>query len=90
MKASNGSKTIECTEKAFEVVYSHIGFKRVDEAKQSKELNERPGTNLLDMTEEQLKKVNKDEIVAFLKENEYEFDPKAPKEELIKIVLGEV
>ena len=42
------------------------------------------------MTEEQLKKVNKDEIVAFLKENEYEFDPKVPKEELIKIVLGEV
>lgn len=33
MKASNGSKTIECTEKAFEVVYSHIGFKRMDEIK---------------------------------------------------------
>ncbi|MCZ4246329.1 hypothetical protein [Bacillus amyloliquefaciens] len=89
MKASNGSKTIDCTEKAFEVVYSHIGFKRVDEVKQSDVPNERPGTNLLDMTEEQLKKVNKDEIIAFLKENEYEFDPKAPKDELIKIVLGE-
>ncbi|ANB83334.1 hypothetical protein OTK50_15555 [Bacillus sp. NEAU-CP5] len=82
MKASNGSKTIECTEKAFEVVYSHIGFKRVEEA-------EKPAADLLDMTEAQLQKVNKDEIIAFLKENEYDFDPKAPKDELIKIVLGE-
>ncbi|WP_276730445.1 hypothetical protein [Bacillus sp. (in: firmicutes)] len=82
MKASNGSKTIECTEKAFEVVYSHIGFKRVDEVK-------KPAADLLDMTEAQLQKVNKDEIIVFLKENEYEFDPKAPKDELIKIVLGE-
>ncbi|MEX5836479.1 hypothetical protein D070_10230 [Bacillus velezensis] len=82
MKASNGSKTIECTEKAFEVVYSHIGFKRVKEA-------EKPAADLLDMTEAQLQKVNKDEIIAFLKENEYDFDPKAPKDELIKIVLGE-
>ncbi|MFT4430775.1 hypothetical protein [Bacillus velezensis] len=82
MKASNGSKTIECTEKAFEVVYSHIGFKRVVEA-------EKPAADLLDMTEAQLQKVNKDEIIAFLKENEYDFDPKAPKDELIKIVLGE-
>lgn len=45
--------------------------------------------DLFDMTEAQLQKVNKDEIIAFLKENEYEFDPKAPKDELIKIVLGE-
>ncbi|MBG9769436.1 hypothetical protein [Bacillus vallismortis] len=82
MKASNGSKTIECTEKAFEVVYSHIGFKRVDEVKKQ-------AADLLDMTEAQLQKVNKDEIIAFLKENEYEFDPKAPKDELIRIVLGE-
>ncbi|NMW08057.1 hypothetical protein [Bacillus velezensis] len=82
MKASNGSKTIECTEKAFEVVYSHIGFKRVEEAK-------KPAADLLDMTEAQLQKINKDEIIAFLKENEYDFDPKAPKDELIKIVLGE-
>ncbi|AIX06356.1 hypothetical protein [Bacillus subtilis] len=82
MKASNGSKTIECTEKAFEVVYSHIGFKRVDESK-------KPAVDLFDMTEAQLQKVNKDEIIAFLKENEYDFDPKAPKDELIKIVLGE-
>lgn len=82
MKASNGSKTIECTEKAFEVVYSHIGFKRVDEGK-------KPSADLFDMTEAQLQKVNKDEIIAFLKENEYDFDPKAPKDELIKIILGE-
>ncbi|MFD4417647.1 hypothetical protein [Bacillus safensis] len=82
MKASNGSKTIECTEKAFEVVYSHIGFKRVEKDK-------KPSVDLLDMTETQLQKVNKDEIIAFLKENEYEFDPKMPKDELIKIVLGE-
>lgn len=45
--------------------------------------------DLLDMTEAQLQKVNKDEIIAFLKENEYDFDTKAPKDELIKIVLGE-
>ncbi|MDG0765236.1 hypothetical protein O0R52_15925 [Bacillus halotolerans] len=82
MKASNGSKTIECTAKAFEVVYSHIGFKRVDEGK-------KPAVDLFNMTEAQLQKVNKDEIVAFLKENEYDFDSKAPKDELIKIVLGE-
>ncbi|QRZ94163.1 hypothetical protein [Bacillus sp. LJBS06] len=82
MKASNGSKTIECTEKAFKVVYSHIGFKRVDEIN-------KPAADLFDMTEAQLQKVNKDEIIAFLKENEYDFDPKAPKDELIKIILGE-
>ncbi|MED4820488.1 hypothetical protein P9654_11590 [Bacillus atrophaeus] len=87
MKISNGSKTIESTEKAFDVVYSALGFKRVDESKQA-EVKEQQA-NLLDMTEAQLQKVNKDEIVAFLKENEYEFDPKTPKDELIKIVLGE-
>ncbi|WP_445429274.1 hypothetical protein [Bacillus atrophaeus] len=87
MKISNGSKTIESTEKAFDVVYSALGFKRVDESKQA-EVKEQQA-NLLDMTEAQLQKVNKDEIVVFLKENEYEFDPKAPKDELIKIVLGE-
>ncbi|PRS02371.1 hypothetical protein C6W22_20930 [Bacillus atrophaeus] len=85
MKISNGSKTIESTEKAFNVVYSALGFKRVQDG----EGKVQAATNLLDMTEAQLQKVNKDEIVAFLKENEYEFDPKAPKDELIKIVLGE-
>ncbi|MEC1900964.1 hypothetical protein [Bacillus atrophaeus] len=85
MKISNGSKTIESTEKAFNVVYSALGFKRVQDG----EGKVQAATNLLDMTEAQLQKVNKDEIVAFLKENEYEFDPKAAKDELIKIVLGE-
>ena len=38
---------------------------------------------------EQLTKVNKSDIIAFLEQQEFEFDPNAKKDELIKVVLGE-
>ncbi|KKB72484.1 MULTISPECIES: hypothetical protein [unclassified Bacillus (in: firmicutes)] len=88
MKITNGSKTIDVTEKAYRVVYAPFGFKRVEDTGEAVQEAAVP-VDLFDMTKEQLNKVNKSDIIAFLEQQGFEFDSSAKKEDLIKVVLGE-
>lgn len=45
--------------------------------------------DLYTLSREELEKVNKADIVAFLKAEEIDFDEKAKKEELVELIAGE-
>ncbi|MEC1479272.1 hypothetical protein [Bacillus haynesii] len=88
MKITDGSIVLSVSDKAYRVVYAPFGFKRVEEAGEVAQEADAP-FDLFEMSKEQLNKVNKSDIIAFLKQQEFEFDPNAKKDELIKVVLGE-
>ncbi|MBU8787135.1 MULTISPECIES: hypothetical protein [Bacillus] len=88
MIITDGSIILNVSEKAYRVVYAPFGFKRVEDAEEVAHEADAP-FDLFEMTKEQLAKVNKSDIIAFLEQQEFEFDPTAKKDELIKVVLGE-
>ncbi|KRT94018.1 hypothetical protein ABE068_01355 [Bacillus glycinifermentans] len=88
MKITDGSIVLSVSDKAYRVVYAPFGFKRVEEAGEVAQETDAP-FDLFEMSKEQLNKVNKSDIIAFLEQQEFEFDPNAKKDELIKVVLGE-
>lgn len=45
--------------------------------------------DLFTLSREELEKVNKSELVAFLKAEEIDFDEKAKKEDLVELIAGE-
>lgn len=77
-------KVIEVTERAFGIVYADQGFVKVEESKKQP-----LDIDLYELTEEELKKINKDDIKAFLDKENIEYEPKANKDDLIKVVLGD-
>lgn len=88
IEVKKGDRTLHVTEKVFRVVYSGFGYKKIGEVE---EVNEQQPEekDLFQLDRDELKKVNKDDIKAFLDEENIEYDSKATKEELIAIVLGE-
>ncbi|MFT0800367.1 hypothetical protein VSK91_02715 [Bacillus swezeyi] len=88
MIITDGSLILNVSEKAYRVVYAPFGFKRVEAAEGVVQEAGAP-FDLFEMSKEQLNKVNKSDIIAFLEQQEFEFDPNAKKEDLIKVVLGE-
>ncbi|ARC62589.1 hypothetical protein NSQ93_04120 [Bacillus sp. FSL W8-0445] len=88
MKITDGSIVLSVSDKAYRVVYAPFGFKRVEESEEVAQETDAP-FDLFEMSKEQLTKVNKSDIIAFLEQQEFEFDPNAKKDELIKVVLGE-
>ncbi|KAA6450955.1 hypothetical protein [Bacillus swezeyi] len=88
MKITDGSIVLSVSDKAYRVVYAPFGFKRVEDAEGFAQEAVAP-FDLFEMSKEQLNKVNKSDIIAFLEQQEFEFDPNAKKDELIKVVLGE-
>ncbi|MCY8009705.1 hypothetical protein MOJ76_15535 [Bacillus haynesii] len=88
MKITDGSIVLSVSDKAYRVVYAPFGFKRVEDAGEVVQETDAP-FDLFEMSKEQLTKVNKSDIIAFLEQQEFEFDPNAKKDELIKVVLGE-
>lgn len=83
MIVEKNRKRIEVTEKAYRVVYASFGFKPVEDKDDNEELN------YYDKTAAELKKINKDKLIAFLKQEEFEFDASATKDELISFITGE-
>ncbi|MDE1440923.1 hypothetical protein PVN28_14810 [Bacillus licheniformis] len=88
MIITDGSLILNVSEKAYRVVYAPFGFKRVEDTGKVAQEADAP-FDLFEMSKEQLAKVNKSDIIAFLEQQEFEFDPNAKKDELIKVVLGE-
>ncbi len=88
MIITDGSLILNVSEKAYRVVYAPFGFKRLEDADKVAQEADAP-FDLFEMSKEQLNKVNKSDIIAFLEQQEFEFDPNAKKDELIKVVLGE-
>ncbi|MES9686009.1 hypothetical protein ABWK31_00425 [Bacillus sp. JJ353] len=89
MIITDGSLILNVSEKAYRVVYAPFGFKRVEEFGEVVQKADTSFDHLFEMSKEQLAKVNKSDIIAFLEQQEFEFDPNAKKDELIKVVLGE-
>ncbi|MFT4415318.1 hypothetical protein ACLM5H_15765 [Fredinandcohnia humi] len=89
IRIKKGEREIIATEKAFRVVYSTFGYKKVGEVEDTQKDNQTNGVNLYELSEAELQKVLKDDIKAFLDGEEIEYDSNATKDELIKIVLGE-
>ncbi|MGR3287083.1 hypothetical protein CHH92_20895 [Bacillus sonorensis] len=89
MIITDGSLILNVSEKAYRVVYAPLGFKRVEDAGEVAQKTDTPFDHLFEMSKEQLAKVNKSDIIAFLEQQGFEFDPSSKKEDLIKVVLGE-
>ena len=76
-------KRVKVTQKAFDIVYEGQGFKLYEEP----ELVE--PVDLFTLSKEELEKINKPIIATFLDKKEIEYDPKATKDELIDLIVGE-
>lgn len=89
MKITDGSIVLSVSDKAYRVVYAPFGFKRIEEAGEVAQKADTSFDHLFEMSKERLAKVNKSDIIAFLEQQGFEFDPSSKKEDLIKVVLGE-
>ncbi|MGJ9384259.1 hypothetical protein [Salipaludibacillus sp. CF4.18] len=83
-----GDKKINVTEKAFRVVYKDMGFKEVEEVTPADGQDGETEVDFFELSEEELKKINNDDLKAYLDKEEIEYGPKATKDELIEIIKG--
>lgn len=74
-------KRAKVTRKAFDIVFKGQGFRLYEESEES--------VDLYTLSKEDLEKINKPIIAAFLDKEEIEYDSKATKDELIAIIVGE-
>lgn len=81
-------KVLEVFEKSYQVVYKNMGFYPVSE-KNSKEKEPVDFEAIAAMSEKELKKVNNDDLKAYLDDLEIEYGSKATKDELIALIVGE-
>lgn len=78
-----GDKELEVYEKAYEVVYKPMGYTPVDAD------NEDIEDDLSLLAKEELEKVNKETIKAYLDKEEIEYKSNATKDELIALLTGD-
>lgn len=83
---ANG-KAHKVTQRAFDVVYAHQGYKLA--GGQNEGVNDPEEVDYFLSSREELEGVKNDELKAFLDKEEIEFDAKAKKEDLIDLILGE-
>lgn len=76
------------TQRAFDIVYKNQGFKLANESDKNTDLDDVDIDYFL-LTSDELKGVKNDDMKAFLDKEEIEYDPKATKEDLINLILGE-
>ncbi|WP_226639314.1 hypothetical protein [Priestia flexa] len=89
IKVKKGDREIRVTEKAFRVVYSAFGYHKIGESEAELTTSQSNQVDLFDLSREELEKVKKDEIKAFLDNEGIQYNDSALKPELINIVLGE-
>ncbi|MGN7409963.1 hypothetical protein [Sporosarcina sp. SAFN-010] len=83
---ANG-KAHKVTQRAFDVVYVHQGYKLSDG--EVEVVNDPEEVDYFQSSREELEAVKNDDLKAFLDKEEIEFDAKAKKEDLIDLILGE-
>jgi len=74
------------TQRAYDILYRHQGY-QLDEAPFVEADEDQLNYSI--MTEEELKTIKNDELKAFLDKKEIEYDSKAIKKDLIKLILRE-
>ncbi|MGM0903067.1 MAG: hypothetical protein ACQEXB_18460 [Bacillota bacterium] len=90
IEIKKGEQVLHVTEKAFRVVYEGYGYHKIGEVEgQSGETTNEDEVDLFTLTETELKKVNKDEVQAFLDKEGIEYESNAKKEELIALIVGD-
>lgn len=82
---ANG-KAHKVTQRAFEVVYAHQGYKLTEGQVEVVDTPEE--VDYFQSSREELEGVKNDDLKAFLDKEEIEFDAKAKKEDLIDLILG--
>lgn len=83
---ANG-KAHKVTQRAFDVVYAHQGYKLAEG--QTKLVDGHEEVDYFLLSREELEGVKNDDLKAFLDKEEIDFDAKAKKEDLIDLILGE-
>lgn len=86
IKIKKGDRVLEVTEKAFNVVYSNYGYVKVKEPQQT-DKDPSGEQDLYLLSEDELKKITKDDIKAFLDKEQVPYLASANKDELINIIL---
>lgn len=74
------------TQRAFDIVYKNQGFKLANESDKNTDFDE---VDYFLLSRDELKGVKNDDMKDFLDKEDFEYDPKATKEDLINIILGE-
>lgn len=85
LKIQKDKQELEVTEKAYNVVYAELGYKKVGEETRQAAGHE----DYFTYSEEELQKVRNDDLKAFLDQEEITYDSKATKDDLIKLIVGE-
>lgn len=86
IKIQKDDRVLEVSEKVFNVVYSNYGYVKVEEPpKGDKDPSGEQDLYLL--SEDELKKITKDDIKAFLDKEQVPYLASANKDELINIIL---
>lgn len=83
---ANG-KAHKVTQRAFDVVYAHQGYKLAEG--QAEIVNDTEEVDYFQSSRQELEGVKNDDLKAFLDKEEIDFDAKAKKEDLINLILGE-
>lgn len=89
IEIKKGEQVLHVTEKAFRVVYEGHGYHKIGEVEVKAAEKLQGDVDFLQLSESELKKINKEELQAFLDKEGIEYEATAKKDELIKIILGE-
>ena len=89
IEIKKGEQVLHVTEKAFNVVYSGYGYHKIGEVQEQSNDKKDEEVDLYELSESELKKVNKDEIQAFLDQEGIEYEDNAKKDDLIALIVGE-
>jgi len=90
IQIKKGDQILHVTEKAFKVVYEGYGYHKAGEVEEPQDTTTiKDEIDLYTLSEAELKKVNKDEIQAFLDKEGIEYESTAKKDELIALIVGE-
>ncbi|PUB12621.1 hypothetical protein [Paenisporosarcina sp. OV554] len=74
------------TQRAYDILYRNQGYQLADAPIVEADDDQ---VNYFVLSEEKLKTIKNDELKAFLDKEEIEYDPKAIKKDLIKLILRE-
>lgn len=80
-------KAHKVTQRAYDIVYKKQGFKLANDPVEDTPVHVEDDFFLL--TCEELKNIKNDDLKAFLDKEEIEYEPKAIKDDLIDLILGE-